>query len=59
MTLIKSLEAAACYESVGEIEEAQKIYQDVVKSHGAGSDWGRVASKALERIAAGEGRGSE
>jgi TolA-binding protein len=53
------LEAAACYESVGEIEEARKIYQDVMRSHGAGSDWGRVASEALERIAAGEGRNSE
>ncbi len=53
------LEAAACYEIVGEIEEARKIYQDVVKSHGAGSDWGRVASEAIERIAAVQGRSSE
>jgi TolA-binding protein len=50
------LEAAGCYERVGETEEAKKIYEDVVRSHGSGSDWGRVASEALERIAAEEGR---
>ena len=57
--ITSKLEAAGCYERVGEIEEARKIYQDVVKSHGAGSDWGRVASEALERIDAARGQSTE
>jgi hypothetical protein len=53
------LEAAGCYERIGETEAAKKIYQDVVRSHGSGSDWGRVASEALERIGAEEGRNTD
>jgi TolA-binding protein len=44
------LEAAACLERMGETEEALKIYRDVIKAHGGQSDWGRVASQAVERI---------
>jgi TolA-binding protein len=53
------LEAAACYERMGETEEALKIYRDVVKVHGGQSDWGRVASRAVERITGGKPEGAE
>ncbi len=44
------LEAADCYERMGEVDQAEKIYRDVLSSHGAGSDWGKLAKKALDRI---------
>ncbi len=44
------LEAASCYEKIGERDEAEKIYRAVISSHGEGSDWGRVAREALERL---------
>lgn len=44
------LEAAACYERLGERDEALKIYRDVIRDHGPASDWGRVASEAVQRI---------
>ncbi len=44
------LEAAACYERLGETDEALKIYRDVIRNHGPASDWGRVASEAVRRI---------
>ncbi|UCF06320.1 MAG: tetratricopeptide repeat protein [bacterium] len=44
------LEAAACYELMDAVDQAEKIYLDVIASHGAGSDWGRVAQKGLDRL---------
>jgi TolA-binding protein len=44
------LEAASCYEKIGERDEAEKIYRAVISSHGEGSDWGRVAREALDRL---------
>ena len=44
------LEAAACYEEIDELDQARDIYNDVISSHGAGSDWGRVAKEALDRL---------
>ena len=44
------LEAAACYERLRETDEALKIYRDVIDAHGSVSDWGRVASEAVQRI---------
>lgn len=49
------LEAADCYEKMGEVGQAEKIYRDVLSAHGAGSDWGKLAKEALDRIA--EARG--
>jgi TolA-binding protein len=44
------LEAAGCYEKLGRIDEARAVYQQVVSAHGANSDWGSMAQKALERL---------
>jgi len=44
------LEAASCYEATGAVDEATKIYRDVLASFGANSDWGRVATEGLKRI---------
>jgi len=44
------LEAAGCYRKMGRYEEAGKIYQSVLNSHGKDSDWGKIASKYLEQI---------
>jgi tetratricopeptide (TPR) repeat protein len=46
------LEAAVCYEKLGRIDEAKKIYEQVVVSHGAESDWGSMAKKSLDRLEA-------
>jgi TolA-binding protein len=53
------LEAAACFERMGESEEALKIYRDVIRAHGGQSDWGRVASQAIERITGSGPKGAE
>ncbi|MBN1163886.1 MAG: tetratricopeptide repeat protein [Candidatus Krumholzibacteriota bacterium] len=45
-----TLEAAVCYEKIGQVEEARNIYQSVVSRHGATSDWGKIAKQALDRI---------
>lgn len=44
------LEAASCYEATGAVDEATKIYRDVLASYGVNSDWGRVATEGLKRI---------
>lgn len=51
------LEAASCYERMGESDQAEKIYRSVISSHGADSDWGRVATEALERLLEGKEQG--
>lgn len=51
------LEAAACYEEIGKIDQAGDIYRDVISSHGEGSDWGQVARKALDRLESVRGSG--
>jgi TolA-binding protein len=44
------LEAAACYRLAGDVEQAKKIYRDVIASHGANSDWGKIAAESLEQL---------
>jgi tetratricopeptide (TPR) repeat protein len=44
------LEAAACYERLGRIDEAKSIYSQIVSAHGAGSDWGSMAKESLDRL---------
>lgn len=44
------LEAALCYERLGQIEQAVQIYERIVTAHGESSDWGSIARKALDRI---------
>jgi TolA-binding protein len=51
------LEAAGCYRQLGNTEEAIKIYEDVVSSHGPDSDWGKVAVGALEQLRSSEAEG--
>ncbi len=48
--ITSKLEAAGCYVSMEMYDEASKIYQDVIASHGEDSDWGKIASKSLEKI---------
>jgi tetratricopeptide (TPR) repeat protein len=47
------LEAAVCYEMLGRYDEAEKIYRQVIASHGENSQWGGMARKALDKL---EGR---
>ncbi len=44
------LEAAICYERLGQKDQAVDIYERIVAAYGEGSDWGSMAGKALERI---------
>lgn len=44
------LEAASCYEMLGEYDEAGKICNEVITKFGKGSNWGMLAEKILERI---------
>ena len=53
------LEAGSCYELMGAVEQARKIYEDVLAAHGPGSDWGRVAREGLDRLAGGARPGAE
>ena len=45
------LEAASCYELKGDLAQAQTMYEGVLSANGPASDWGRVASEGLKRIA--------
>jgi TolA-binding protein len=45
------LEAASCYELKGDLAQAQTMYEGVLSAYGPASDWGRVASESLKRIA--------
>lgn len=44
------LEAASCYEALGDLIQAKSIYEGVIAANGEGSDWGRVAKEGLKRI---------
>jgi len=44
------LEAASCYEKLGEVDEARKLCKEIISSYGNGSDWGKLAQKILDRI---------
>ncbi len=44
------LEAADCYEKMGQRQQAEDIYRRILEAHGEGSDWGSLARKALERM---------
>jgi tetratricopeptide (TPR) repeat protein len=48
------LEAAACYERLGRLDEAKEIYRQIIASSGEGSDWGALARKSLDRLEAGQ-----
>jgi TolA-binding protein len=51
------LEAAGCYEAKGDLAQAKTIYESVLSANGPASDWGRVASDGLKRIAEREASG--
>ncbi|MFH1754545.1 MAG: tetratricopeptide repeat protein [Candidatus Latescibacterota bacterium] len=44
------LKAAECYMAIQRYESARNIYSSVVQRYGAGSNWGKVAQKALTDI---------
>ncbi len=48
--ITSKLEAAICYEKLGQVEQALEIYERIVSAHGENSDWGSIAKKALDRI---------
>ncbi len=48
--ITSKLEAAICYERLGQTEQAVQIYERIVNAHGENSDWGSIARKALDRI---------
>lgn len=43
-------EAAGVFERMGGMEEARKLYADILKEYGPGSEWGRAASEKLEEL---------
>lgn len=45
------LEAAACCELSGDLGQAKTIYESVLAANGPASDWGKVATDGLKRIA--------
>lgn len=49
------LKAAEAYGKLGKASEARKIYQEVLKKYGPGSNWGRIATQALKEISGGAG----
>jgi tetratricopeptide (TPR) repeat protein len=50
LSVTAQLKAAGVYEQMGNDEAAVRIYEKVVASHGANSQWGGEASKRLRRI---------
>lgn len=44
------LEAAGCYSKLERYDEAERIYTDIISSHGKDSDWGRIAAGSLRQI---------
>ncbi len=51
------LEAAGCCEAKGDLAQARTIYESVLSANGPASDWGRVASDGLKRVAEREAAG--
>jgi TolA-binding protein len=51
------LEAASCCEAKGDLAQAKTIYESVLSANGPASDWGKVASDGLKRIADREAAG--
>jgi TolA-binding protein len=51
------LEAAGCCEAKGDLAQARTIYESVLAANGPASDWGRVASDGLKRVADREAAG--
>ncbi|HSG26884.1 MAG TPA: tetratricopeptide repeat protein, partial [Candidatus Krumholzibacterium sp.] len=49
------LEAAGCYERLGQKEQALQIYERILANHGERSDWGALAKQAIDRIQGGSG----
>lgn len=54
-----TLRAAALYEESGDLKQGRQLYEKVLSSQGAGSDFGRSAAEALARISASEVAGEE
>ncbi len=48
--ITSKLEAALCYEKLGQVDQAVQIYDRIVSAHGENSDWGSIAKKSLDRI---------
>ncbi|MDZ7860960.1 MAG: tetratricopeptide repeat protein [Candidatus Krumholzibacteriota bacterium] len=44
------LEAAGCYSKLERYDEAERIYTDIISSHGKDSDWGRIAAGSLQQV---------
>ncbi|RKY62958.1 MAG: hypothetical protein DRP95_00165 [Candidatus Latescibacterota bacterium] len=42
--------AAEVFERMGDAEKARKLYADILKEYGPGSEWGRAASERLEEL---------
>jgi len=53
------LEAASCYERLGEADEARKLCKEIISSYGKGSDWGKLAQKILDRMETQDEEGNE
>ncbi|MDH3197513.1 MAG: tetratricopeptide repeat protein, partial [Candidatus Krumholzibacteria bacterium] len=52
------LQAAQCYARIERPEAAREIYEKVIRAHGAGSSWGKLAQKGLDALRAPSGEGS-
>jgi tetratricopeptide (TPR) repeat protein len=44
------LKAAECYTRIDRNDAAREIYNRVIRNHGAGSNWGKLAQKGLDSI---------
>jgi hypothetical protein len=44
------LKAAECYVKIGRGDAAREIYNRIIRNHGAGSNWGKLAQKGLDSI---------
>ncbi len=53
------LKAAECYRKLGRNRAAREIYEKVLRTHGAASNWGRLARKALDALDAEAARGRD
>jgi tetratricopeptide (TPR) repeat protein len=45
------LKAAECYVKIDRSDAAREIYNRVIRKHGAGSNWGKLAKRGLDSIA--------
>jgi tetratricopeptide (TPR) repeat protein len=52
------LKAAHCYRELGKVDQAARIYHDVIRRYGRSSQWGRFAEQELRALEA-AGKGSD